>query len=649
MKRYITLTYFKNDFGYSNIQDQNNLIEDKEIQFYIDRASAYIDRNILAAKIEDRLDSGVYTLTQDKLTLTDPSNPEAKKMNNEIAAIEEAIATLAKFGLDTGYDFITGSMSRSLGEENYAETIDFENSFNKIVDTIKSSLAVYETNISVISGSQKVAFEEEDWNGGTIDGSNRPMTLNSYITHHMNDHIAGQGITIAKNNDGSVVISATAKDTSVKYYSGSFVVDWKNSIDAALSGATPSAGDQIRITKDGKDFYGFFIDSTKNVEGMLIEGSKPIGMFVLNYAGNTTTITKFDKIPEYDESEWNNLPADDKGAGTIAFIQGSTADANRLILITTNGMVKLTLEQDLITLETKLTNLINDKANKNDVYTKTEIDNKLNDKADKTEVAKNTNDITSLNTRTTTNTNDISQLKTDGVGDYLGTYLGDNRDDKAKLPATAIDKQRAILEYLKGNDKWYQEYKWVAGTDPSASGWVKIGDERDSHMHSQSPGITLSDVATQQDPKINKKADKSYAFDGASGDLKYTLNKQTNTGNAKLKEIDYAVLLNTSTSQSYISVAENYFETPEAGGGNGTLGSGRIIAFGSSGILELISHDYDKKTIIKTTIENTNNNKSKLVIERTLTNGTKETKEIDLWELAKYLEGKLPSGNGGIV
>ncbi len=102
-------------------------------------------------------------------------------------------------------------------------------------------------------------------------------------------------------------------------------------------------------------------------------------------------------------------------------------------------------------------------------------------------------------------TNEIRKLQTDGIGNYLGTYKGNNADDISKLPATANTNERAILEFLVGDEVKYQEYKWIGK-------WDKIGNVLDSHIHSQSAGISLKDVENQQDPKIKKATDNLIAF-----------------------------------------------------------------------------------------------------------------------------------------
>lgn len=104
---------------------------------------------------------------------------------------------------------------------------------------------------------------------------------------------------------------------------------------------------------------------------------------------------------------------------------------------------------------------------------------------------------------------DYIRKQTAGLGEYIGTFYSSSRDDISVLPTANInDGDTCIMEFPNSNTdttEKFQEYKWEVKGDPASTGWFKRGDERDSHHHSQSSGITLADVARQQDPKIAKK------------------------------------------------------------------------------------------------------------------------------------------------
>lgn len=150
-----------------------------------------------------------------------------------------------------------------------------------------------------------------------------------------------------------IAASGGGGGVSIKYYQAAFQTDWKTTIDAALGVATPHAGDQVRITYNGYDYFGFFIDGTKNIEGLIYEGAKPVGAFSINYAGNLMENTFFNFVPIITEAEWKLTT---KTNGVTAYIIGDTAADNRQVLITPTGEKEYAFKDYVNTIDAELTN-----------------------------------------------------------------------------------------------------------------------------------------------------------------------------------------------------------------------------------------------------------------------------------------------------
>ncbi len=202
MKQYITTTQFKTDFlrGADLLEQMN----DENILFFIGLASNRVD-TLTNRFVEKAIRSGLYINTDGALTLDPAMVPEDSTVEEEQAkldAVKEAVAMLTKFGTDTGYDFIQGSIAVNLGAESFQETLDFETSIARVEKMVKELLATFDFNVLLESGTIKMANEEDD--GETpppafVSGSDRPITISQYKTHHANDHVNGGGIIIDKN------------------------------------------------------------------------------------------------------------------------------------------------------------------------------------------------------------------------------------------------------------------------------------------------------------------------------------------------------------------------------------------------------------------------------------------------------------------
>lgn len=142
-KAHISLNYFNNDFGYSKIN--KNQIDDDQIKFYIDRASQFVNGNIVGNAINAGIRDGLYSQDNEgNLVVKDQAITDLEFQNEKLEAYRECVALLAKFGIDTGYDFISGSMSRSMGSENYAETLNYQESLANLINVIKGNLSNFD-------------------------------------------------------------------------------------------------------------------------------------------------------------------------------------------------------------------------------------------------------------------------------------------------------------------------------------------------------------------------------------------------------------------------------------------------------------------------------------------------------------------------
>lgn len=112
---------------------------------------------------------------------------------------------------------------------------------------------------------------------------------------------------------------------------------------------------------------------------------------------------------------------------------------------------------------------------------------------------KNVNDTMAAKDQADANKREIQSLKAQGK--YIGTYTGTNAADLSNFPATRADgsplkeDDRGVLKYPSGNPGEFAYQEFIRFSDA----WIALGEAHSNHPHS---GITLNDVATQQDPKI---------------------------------------------------------------------------------------------------------------------------------------------------
>lgn len=204
MKQYISEQYYRNVFGEPDTQ--NEQLTQGTILYYIKRGSSRVD-TIVQEALRKGINDGIYQLDiQSNIEVVDAKFPDPSDLAEEIAkidAVKEAIGIMTKFGIDTGYDFLTGSFSASLGGESYGDTIDFEQSKETMEKQVKELLANFDfSNILIEAEQLKVTpdIEDEDNPAYEVLGDKRPISVQSYKTHHANDHINGGGIIISGND-----------------------------------------------------------------------------------------------------------------------------------------------------------------------------------------------------------------------------------------------------------------------------------------------------------------------------------------------------------------------------------------------------------------------------------------------------------------
>lgn len=332
--------------------------------------------------------------------------------------------------------------------------------------------------------------------------------------------------------------------TSIVFYNGAFKTSWKMTIDTILSGHINNAGDQIRITKDGRDYFGFFIDGTKNIDGVVFENSMPIGLFSINYAGDAISENFLDKVPEYTAEEWNKLPADMKGVGTIAIVQGATAATDKIILITTNGAKEIPTMAQLEELEQRVTETEDDIAS-----LKTESDSaELRITETENDIAAIKSEADSAELRITEAEDDITKLKTDM--DSVGTGLSDLHNDMIIAQADITENSARITSNKNSIDDLTNlvqgiENSWVgnktfSGSNPASpeidvktltgdKGAFTFGAGEKLVAKVKIDGTTLSD---EQQVRVGYHSDfhiVGRATDGSvTADVTFTLSLNTN-------------------------------------------------------------------------------------------------------------------------
>lgn len=211
MKRYINKDFLTNTFFYEN----ENGYTDKQITMKIQQASSRVDV-ITKMNIEKGVDSGLYKIVNDLIEL-DPAKVEAddlKEAQNSVSAIREAVATYAKFALDTQYDFITGSFSQSIGSQSDSYDIDFETSLERIEKHISQLLGQYNFEALIEIANFQVTTQAEPENifndaANPISGSNKYITMDQFFAYLNAWFKTEKGITIKLTNDSDQTTGQT--------------------------------------------------------------------------------------------------------------------------------------------------------------------------------------------------------------------------------------------------------------------------------------------------------------------------------------------------------------------------------------------------------------------------------------------------------
>lgn len=163
IKNYITLNYFREIFGFDAINDQD--ISDQKIIFWIRQAS--IKTNLLThSRIKDYLDEGKFVILDGESIKTNPNitNEKYKKeLDYKAEIICQVVSMWTKFGLDTGWDFITGTFSYSLGESSLNETTDINTSVAALTLETRALLNDANFTTSINTGNIQVKKNRHDY------------------------------------------------------------------------------------------------------------------------------------------------------------------------------------------------------------------------------------------------------------------------------------------------------------------------------------------------------------------------------------------------------------------------------------------------------------------------------------------------------
>lgn len=151
MRKYLTISELVKEFP--NIRKDDQLTDD-DINTALQLGSSEVE-TLIGRYVEKQILAGTYVIGTDEVLIVAANSAQDTPENKmKLAAIKEGIAILAKFAIDTGYDFITGSQSMSMGAQNFSETMDFETSYARVKTRVKELLANYDfDNLLVASGS----------------------------------------------------------------------------------------------------------------------------------------------------------------------------------------------------------------------------------------------------------------------------------------------------------------------------------------------------------------------------------------------------------------------------------------------------------------------------------------------------------------
>lgn len=171
---YITKEWFLSaeHFKFPNLEGYN----DEEIIYSIEIAEEWINQVITGNLIDEDLKEPNPKLKIVE-NLLQPYNPKDEKQVMLARDIKKAVGRATTFVLETGFNFITGSFSASIGDRSVNEVINFESSKEYIEDYIKTLLAKwYEPRL--ITQSASVQYDLPKVDGGLIDGQEKPISYN---------------------------------------------------------------------------------------------------------------------------------------------------------------------------------------------------------------------------------------------------------------------------------------------------------------------------------------------------------------------------------------------------------------------------------------------------------------------------------------
>lgn len=171
---YITKEWFLSaeHFKFPNLEGYN----DEEIIYSIEIAEEWINQVITGNLIDEDLKAPNPKLKIVE-NLLQPYNPKDEKQVMLARDIKKAVGRATTFVLETGFNFITGSFSASIGDRSVNEVINFESSKEYIEDYIKTLLAKwYEPRL--ITQSAAVQYDLPKVDGGLIDGQEKPISYN---------------------------------------------------------------------------------------------------------------------------------------------------------------------------------------------------------------------------------------------------------------------------------------------------------------------------------------------------------------------------------------------------------------------------------------------------------------------------------------
>lgn len=261
MKRYITVDTFKNDYLFSAINNQQ--LNDEQIKYAIGVASTRIN-SIVGGAITKGIRGGYYTyddingLKLNEASITDASQLAEAKDATE--ALFEQIGAMTKFAIDTGWDFLSGSFSTSLGAQADAETIDFEASLASLERTVKEALNIYDFSTLFFTEELDVAFFEDDTTATAgqpyVPASDRTLTEAQLVARLTSQWLKGDNgivieLQVPGQPDQGIVIKNGHQSIVVNYYDTENKM-FNNALDGELGYSFNNGNADLYLKNAGK-------------------------------------------------------------------------------------------------------------------------------------------------------------------------------------------------------------------------------------------------------------------------------------------------------------------------------------------------------------------------------------------------------------